>query len=108
MRRVRRRSSEHQQVFLSLQEYRRQVITFACDVDGAQLSSVVFLSLFKGKKLKVWTIAVLQQLASLLQELTCKNHTVLLVKVTFPLLPQPVKAGTQFSIPGGMQFAELT
>jgi len=47
------------------------------------------------------------QTASPLRELTCHmgSHCVTChpAKVTLPPLPQPVKAGTQFSDPGGMQ-----
>ena len=35
--------------------------------------------------------------------LTILDQTVLLTKVTFPPLPKPIKAGTQFNDPGGMQ-----
>jgi len=47
------------------------------------------------------------QTASPLQELTfhMRSHSVTChpAEVTFPPLPQPVKAGTRFSEPGGMQ-----
>jgi len=47
------------------------------------------------------------QLASPLRELTCHmwSHSVTChpAEVTFPPLPQLIKAGTRFSDPGGMQ-----
>jgi len=49
----------------------------------------------------------LQQLASPLWELTChiESHSVICqpAEVTFPPLPQPIKAGTRFSDSRGMQ-----
>jgi len=69
---------------------------------GSLLSSCTLLA-FKGKGKKYSS----SQTASSLRELTCHmgTHSVTChpAEVTYPPLPQPIKAGTQFSDPGGMQ-----
>jgi len=55
-----------------------------------------YILCFKGKGKKYSSL----QTASPLRELSVTCH---LAEVTFPPLPQPIKAGTRFSDPGGMQ-----
>ena len=72
-----------------------------------QFSSVtaVRTDLKEGKVRK--RIAVCAASTAPLRELTCHmgSHSVTChpAEVTFPLLPQPIKAGTRFSDPRGMQ-----